>query len=283
MKIAILIPTKNRVEFLKGLLHQFIKNDIKNENINIYVVDASNDTDTLSLVSSLKNNLNIHCIKCRGNSIDEDIFNALDVINEKYVWLLGDDDGIYPYSVNEILQEVDKNSQAAGFTFNYQAYDSNLEKKFFTHSASKNKIDHTLKSTSSLIESCGAHLGFISCQIINNHLWKKVNRRSYFSKKYNAWSVPFIVLNILKYGNENWIYCNTKVIKYRTGNDSFLKNGIYNRQKIMFEGFFLLMKNYSSLQSYLNFKKRYFWTRLIRNVVALKLKEISFRDQLNIF
>ncbi len=281
MNIAILIPTKNRSEFVERLLAELKK---YNETIGIaiYVIDASDDTKTLKLLESNKNTLSVNYIKSLGKTIDDDLFYALDIIDNQYVWFLGDDDGIYPQSINEVIKQISINKNAVGFTFNYQAYDKNLEKKFFTPSASQHKYTESFQDTSTLIECCGAHLGFISCQVINNHEWKKIKNLDGFDKKFNNWSIPYLILNTLQYGSGNWVYCNKKIIKYRTGNDSFLERGLYWRQKLMFEGFFSLIKRYSTDQSYIIFKKRYFWSRLIRNAIAIKYKGTHISDQMKI-
>lgn len=282
MNIAILIPTKNRSEFIKRLLVEIKDYYESIESITIYVIDASDNSKTFKFIESIKKELSVKYIKSQGETIDDDIFYALDRIDNKYVWLLGDDDGIYPHSINKVIQQISKNKNASGFTFNYQAYDKNLEKKFFTHRASKNNYSESFKDTSKLIESCGAHLGFISCQVINNHQWKKIKNINSFDKTFSNWSVPFLILNILQHGTGNWIYCNRKIIKYRTGNDSFLKHGLYTRQKLMFDGFFSLVKTYSTDKSYTIFKRRYFWNRLIRNAVAVKYKGAHLSDQIKI-
>ena len=138
MNIAILIPTKNRSKFVERLLAELKK---YNETIGIaiYVIDASDDTKTLKLLESNKNTLSVNYIKSLGKTIDDDLFYALDIIDNQYVWFLGDDDGIYPQSINEVIKQISVNKNAVGFTFNYQAYDKNLEKKFFTPSASQHK------------------------------------------------------------------------------------------------------------------------------------------------
>ena len=281
MNIAILIPTKNRSKFVERLLVEFKKYNTS-IGIAIYVIDASDDTKTLKFVESIKDSLSVNYIKSLGKTIDDDLFYALDMIDNQYVWFLGDDDGIYPQSINEVMKQISENKDAVGFTFNYQAYDKKLKKKFFTPSASQHEYSESFQDTSTLIESCGAHLGFISCQVINNHKWKKIKNLNGFDKRFRNWSIPYLILNTLQHGTGNWVYCNKKIIKYRTGNDSFLKDGLYSRQKLMFEGFFSLIKKYSTDQSYIIFKKRYFWSRLIRNAIAIKYKGAHFSDQIKI-
>ena len=282
MNLSILIPTKNRPQFIDYLLQQFTRYDTSIGEITIHVMDASDNLETFSIIESINNRIKVNYIKSVSKTLDDDIFFALDKIDDEFVWLLGDDDGIYPYSINEVIQQISANKHAAGFTFNYQAYDKNLDKKFFTHSASAHKYSESFKDTSMLVESCGAHLGFISCQVINNHQWRKIKNISDFDKRFINWSVPYLILNILEYGTGDWVYCNKKIIKYRTGNDSFLKHGLYMRQKLMFDGFFSLVKRYSTDQSYITFKKRYFWSRLIRNVIAIKYKGAHISDQIKI-
>lgn len=282
-ELTICIPTKDRSISLISLIKTLIKECLLYKNkIHFLIVDGSKNNSLDKIKRLFNHNYSFDYIHSGLNSLDFDILNNIQHIKSKYVWFMSDDDGIYHDSLHEIFKLIYEHSDAAGFSFNYQGYDKDLIKKFHTHQASNMKFNSKMFINDDLIKSLGAHLGYMPAHIFKVSLLKKISHKE-FTNDFRAWVIPYLILNMPISKTKYWFYSTKKLVRYRTGNDSFLNNGLYQRQLLMFNGFFKLIKNYSSNHTYKFFLKNYLKKRLLRNLVAFKIRSPSILDQFRFF
>ena len=132
-KVAIVISTKNRPEYINGLLRYYAS--IKSQH-SIYIGDASDPHHTnqvIPTISSLKNCINIvhkQYPEYSKGPIDNGITikTLLEIVEEEYVVFSGDDDYFFPRSLDNCVDFLEKNqdfTSAHGFG-SYIRYDENI-------------------------------------------------------------------------------------------------------------------------------------------------------------
>ena len=282
-ELTIFIPTKDRSIYLISLIKTLLKASfLCRHKIHYLIVDGSKSSSLDKLKKLFNHNHSYDYIHSNLNSLDFDILTNIKQIKTKYVWFMSDDDGIYQDSLPEIFKIINDHPDASGFSFNYQGYDKALIKKFHTHQASNIEFSSKFVVSDDLIRCLGAHLGFMPAHIFNVSNLRKISHKE-FINDYKAWVIPYLILNVPISQAKYWFYSTKKLVKYRTGNDSFLGNGLYERQLLMFNGFFKLIKNYSSIDTYSFFLNNYLKKRLLRNLVAFKMRSPSIVDQYSFF
>lgn len=281
--LTIFIPTKDRSIFLISLIKTLLKaSSLYKKKVHYLIVDGSKNNSLAQLKKLFNNNFSFDYIHSDLNSLDIDIMINIKNIKSKYVWFMSDDDGIYQDTFSEIFKMIKDHPNASGFSFNYQGYDKTLIKKFHTHQASNLKFSSKIVDSDNLIRCLGAHLGYMPAHIFIVSLLKKISHKN-FIKDYKAWAIPYLILNMPISQTKYWFYSTKKLVRYRTGNDSFLGNGLYKRQLLMFNGFFNLIKNYSTKETYIFFLNNYLKKRLLRNFVAFKFRRPMVVDQYRFF
>jgi hypothetical protein len=282
-ELTIFIPTKDRSIFLISLIKNLLKSSFLYKNkVHYLIVDGSRNSSLVKLKKLFNNNHSFDYIHSDLNSLDSDILTNVRQIKSEYVWFMSDDDGIYQDSFAQIFKIINDHPDASGFSFNYQGYDKTLINEFHTHPASNMKLSAKIVLSDDLIKSLGAHLGYMPAHIFKVSLLKKISHKK-FIKDYKAWVIPFLILNMPISPAKYWFYSTKKLVRYRTGNDSFLSNGLYKRQQLMFNGFFNLIKKYSTKETYKFFLNNYLKKRLLRNLVSFKMRKPSFADQYRFF
>ena len=109
-KITILIPTKDRKEFLFYTLKSCLNQDY--QNFEVIVLDDSSSDGSIQMIENLmQSNSKLRLIKNTKNVGMMDNFeNALDNVDSGYVLFLGGDDGLMPNALkdlNSIIQETE--------------------------------------------------------------------------------------------------------------------------------------------------------------------------------
>jgi glycosyltransferase involved in cell wall biosynthesis len=105
-KISIIIPVRNRAEYLKHTLETCIKQDYENYEI-IVANDASTD-NTAHIVKSAAERCEKILYITRGSNqgMLENFEHALNNVNGDYVLALGGDDGLMPGALNKIAKII---------------------------------------------------------------------------------------------------------------------------------------------------------------------------------
>lgn len=234
-KIGFCIPTYNRSTLLNQCLKRIFSEGY--HDIEVVIVDGGSiDETSLVIKSYIDSGYDVKYFKrdlrC---GVDLDIIKCIELSSADFCWLFSDDDLLEVDAFNAIKSIVEIHPSAAGFSLNYQAYDSSLNYKVKTIPANVNspytKIPLVMTIDKTFI-NLGQHLGFISSQIVNRKLWLEVTKKYDYMKFCNSWIIIYMIGKMLQINN-CWVYIPLKAVRCRTGNDSFLANhGIYGRQII---------------------------------------------------
>lgn len=128
--LSICIPTYNRVlclqQCLESITEQF-KNPLILKNVEVVISDNASTDDTENLVKKYQEKFpNILYHKNIENiGIDRNILTVTEKANGNYVWLLGDDDALFPDAIAHILKKI-KLKEFKYCLVNCLGYDSNL-------------------------------------------------------------------------------------------------------------------------------------------------------------
>ena len=129
---SIIIPTRNRPNFLRRLLDYYNK---YGKGFNIIVADASsNENKRLNKKTvSVSSNLNIQYLDNYSSEINMHykILDALSYVNTKYSVLCADDDFITPNGVNKSIDFLEKNPDFTVAQGHYISFYLKNNKKFF--------------------------------------------------------------------------------------------------------------------------------------------------------
>lgn len=288
--ISICIPTKNRDIYLTNCLEDLLKQDLVN--VEVVIVDANSDDNTEEIVYNFKKlHTNTKYYKSDNISgIDVDILKLFSLASSNYCWLLSDDDQIVENGISlvkDILLTIP--TTCNGLTLNYTMYEKNLKFPLITPKAITNNIyqnkNINFNNLFDIFFSTGIHLGFLSCQIINNKNLQKIINNISHEKYHNCWLLIYLI-GKLNQRTPNWIFIDKKLIKCRSGNDSFLStHGIYNRLMITYINYPKIIeafynKNSKEYHIIINNLIQY---RLPRTIAVFKSSKTNFALQIKVF
>lgn len=120
MKITICIPTYNRSAHLTNCLQSIISNKLRSKiDFQVCVSDNCSTDETEHVVRSAQKNITIKYKKnSRNLGIPRNFLNAVEMADGEFVWLIGDDDLLLPYAIEELSDLLEKNPEADYFYIN---------------------------------------------------------------------------------------------------------------------------------------------------------------------
>ena len=110
-KVSVIIPTYNRARSITKLLKSINEQTIDKDSYEVIFVDDGSHDDTEDVIKKFMNE-DIHyqyhklCVNSGGASIPRNLGNKL--ARGEYTIYIDSDDNIYPYTINEIINFVDK-------------------------------------------------------------------------------------------------------------------------------------------------------------------------------
>ncbi len=236
-KVSICIPTRNRKELLSGCLKSIFEQST--DAFEIVIIDGNSSDGTKEMIFELqKKYLNItYIFQETHNGIARDVVNSIVNSNGDYCWMLSDDDRLDKNALSEASLFLSKNKELSGISVSYDFFDKSMTYRIKSMRPSRNKIQSKaikFNSIEDTFEEIGHHLGFLSGQILKRDEATKVINNCDLTPFLNPWIIINLIGLVLK-NNPNWAYLNLPLVLYRSGNDSFLSNGVYKRQLITHE------------------------------------------------
>ena len=287
-KLSICIPTRNREVYLMECLDNILSQGV--DNLEIVIVDGASTDNTKKVVERYRNQFtNLTYFRrdeCIG--VDKDILKAVQLSKGEYCWLMSDDDLLEHGALKHVLNYIHLHEPLAGISVNYTAYDSKMEYKIKTVPAiSGNKIkkDFLFTDPEKCFSNLGIHLGFLSGQIVNRDVWLKTVLNNNLDGYYNSWLLVYIIGRMFEFESK-WLYIHKKLVKYRSGNDSFLaKLGVYNRQLITYVNFPKIIQSIFGYRTkaYKNVIHTLVVDRMARSLAVIKADGGSVAIQFKIF
>lgn len=106
MKISIVIPTRNRSEFLRHCVQTCLACD--DPDIEIVVSDNNSEDDTRQLIESIDDARLKYVCKGQSLSMRQNFEFALEHATGEYILYLGDDDGVLPNGITTMRRLIDR-------------------------------------------------------------------------------------------------------------------------------------------------------------------------------
>ncbi len=171
---------------------------------------------------------------------DNNYLRAVSLASGDYCWLFGSDDAMYPNALKLVLMHL-KNDPAIILgnrmvcnefllPMHIQKWCKNSKKTRVIDFSIEDAVLEYLKSAKHL----GAIFSYLSTIVVKRKFWDDVIMDPAFIG--GAYSHVFKLMSILLEGRE-LLYLDKVVVSCRTGNDSFMSNGLVSRVLLDFDGY----------------------------------------------
>ncbi len=187
--LSICIPTYNRAPFLRECLESALESAAGHPEVEILVVDNASADDTPALIERFQQRCpqiryHRHATNIGGES---NFYAAAQLATGEYIWLLGDDDKLFPHAIPLALRHLEQ-----GYDFlvsNFSVWTND-----FSAIKLKNmmplRCDTVFDDSDHLLASLSVQLGYISAVIIKKTLFLTPAREDYDA--YAAYGMAFL-------------------------------------------------------------------------------------------
>jgi abequosyltransferase len=248
-RISFAIPTYNFGSFLAETVHSIFcgSNYLNVSEIEVVIVDGASTDDTPYVVSELsaKYPKLRYLRRSQRGGIDHDMDLAVSMCSGDYVWLLSADDVLAPgwddallptivahgpdvVLVPAIICTIDMRPLRRNKIFAASSDDDPQVYRFDNEQCMITYLSHAL--------TLEALFSYMSSVVVRRSTWRALpERRDYFGSCW-AHCARLIQLFDKNKGPTSVAYLNRFVLNKRTGNDSFMENGLIRRLAISVDG-----------------------------------------------
>lgn len=225
--LSIAIPTYNRKDFLIENLRQIVGIIGKNKDrISLVISDNASTDGTDSAIQELLNSVDFevefyrHPNNIGSNSNFDFIISKC---ASKYVYLMGDDDVLFPNSINTMLEYISKYPSVSFFHFNYFLGNSAMNAFKLQYPNLKSGVKDVCYGTGKeLIEEFFDGPSFMSSVLFKRDVWR-IN--DVHKKKYDGYRwLACLYFNIL---SSPCVFSPVPIVAQRTGIGGYSKNWTY--------------------------------------------------------
>lgn len=238
-KLSICIPTFNRGDFIGETLDSIIEQ--APPEVEIVVSDNHSEDQTENIVALAKArfpNLRYHRWD-RNMGADRNFLKVVELARGEFCWLMGSDDRVEPGGIQAVLDALARYPGLAGMSLNRNGYDREMKTRIPELPVAGGKLagETLFTDAAENFSILGEYFGYISGQVVRRSLWQEVvqseeNLADYF----NAYIHIFVIVRMLQ-KNPRWLYLDVPCVGWRSGNDSFLSEGMYRRLVIDVVGY----------------------------------------------
>lgn len=247
-KLSVCIPTYNRGSFIGETIQSIIDASNGFENlIEIAISDNASNDRTKEVVESFRCKFNNITYFCWDNNMgaDRNFLKVVEIASGEYCWLMGSDDKIESADAfKEVFSKL--NGDICGISVNSQNYDFVLKNKikegFLSNQATDLFKDTYFDSDTECFSYLAPHFGYISAHIVKKSEWDKVVNNENLEPYFNAYVHVYVFGKMLK-NSSKWIYLHKRCVGWRSGNDSFLKDGALKRLSIDVYGYSKIVRD----------------------------------------
>ena len=242
--LSICIPSYNRAECLPDLLGSIaseiarLPEGLSGEDVEIVVSDNASQDETEAVVESYRPVIpRLVYLRQRENiGADRNYLAAIAGSSGTFSWLMGSDDRIEAGGLLRVLQAAERFGDLAGFTVGVKGYDRQFADEIrITHSTEI--PDNTIISgPENIFATFIERFGLISAQIVRRELWQAVCEEEDLEPYFNAYVHLFVIGKMIQ-RNPGWGYVARDCVGWRSGNDSFLKDGWLQRMTLDVVGY----------------------------------------------
>jgi abequosyltransferase len=178
-RLSIGIPTYNRAPFLRECLESVLDSAAEHlDQVEILVSDNASTDDTRALVTRFQERYpQIRYYRHAANIGGENNFYAAaQLVHGEYLWLLGDDDKLWPHAVPTVLHHLEQGYDFLVSNFSVWEHDFStvkLKRVMPVHT------DTVFNDPNRLLASFGVQLGYISAVVLKQSLFLAPPRADY--------------------------------------------------------------------------------------------------------
>ena len=202
----IIIPTKNRANTLSHTIKTLINQNYNN--YKIIITDNNSSDNTEELIKKINHQKILYSKSNKDISMSENWERGLDLVEEGFVTILGDDDGLAPNSLNIINDFIKKKNidiiswqPHTYFWSNFQSEEKNKlilcypdQNKIINHSSS-DLLQQILDMQTMYLHSPMIYNSFVNISLINTIKNKKNNNKFFTSNIPDVYSGLVFLLN----------------------------------------------------------------------------------------
>jgi abequosyltransferase len=188
--LTIGIPTYNRDKFLEQCLESIASQMTDSqvvEKVELVISDNASTDNTEQVVQKFRERIpSLNYFKNSENlGVDRNILQVVEKSQGEYVWMLGDDDALFPDSLSYMLQRLEK-PEFKYCVVNCWGYDKALLNHALNHPNMTISSDQHFARLSDYVEKSAADkdmVGFfcgLSVQVFNRALWNNVEDKDQY-------------------------------------------------------------------------------------------------------
>ena len=238
IRLSICIPTYNRARFIGEALNSVFSQ--ASGEVEVVVCDNASTDDTQQIVAErFRGHPHVRYFRWERNmGADRNFLKVVEEASGEYCWLLGSDDIIEPGAIAHVLSALSEEPGLSGLSVGRNAYDFTMSKRIWMPQARvvKMRTDTTYTGASEAFEALGLYFGYLSGQIVRRDRWLRFARAPEIENYFNAYVHIYVIARMLQ-ADPRWRYLTRPCVGWRSGNDSFLSNGLYNRIVIDVAGY----------------------------------------------
>jgi abequosyltransferase len=265
LHLSICIPTYNFGKFIGQTLDSILRN--LTEGVEVVVLDGGSTDDTGHVVAQRQHDfpqIKYHRQEFRGG-IDRDIAKVISLSHGDYCWLFSADDIMKTGAVDKVLNHIQSHCDIYLCEQTICDYEMHAIKEhpIFNHITAP-EIFHLGDALQrqryfSEAKTSEAFFSFLSGPIFRRDIWDR-SKGIPESFHETCWALAGRLLSLIPDGLIIH-YLRESLIYKRSGNDSFLEDGVVNRLRITVEGFTHISETIFGKDSFENYHIR----RVLRN------------------
>jgi abequosyltransferase len=228
--LSICIPTRNRADCLRELLHSIASQ--YEDDVEIVLSDDDSTDHTSEVVESFRSKFKRLQYSRSSPALryDRNVLHLVGMARGRFCWLFGDDDRIEPGGLAAVLKALRSEPDLTGLTTGRVSYDSALSQRLSVRSLKQTDTMIFTNAEEALLQLLD-RLGFLSCQVVNRAAWNAVVESDNLEPYFAGYVQLYIIARMLK-NAPRWEFLAHESVGFRSDNDSFRVLGIFGRLKM---------------------------------------------------
>lgn len=238
MRLSICIPTYNRADYLPELLDSIAAQTGHRCEVEVVISDNASTDATPEVIERYRGriaSLRYHRAS-ENRGPDRNFLKVVELATGDWCWLMGSDDVIELGGIATVERALAAHPDAAAAYVQRNAYTTDLASKVPQLISSDLDRTDLIQGADQIFSRLGQFIGFLSSNIVNRRVWNDVVANYPLKPFFNAW-VHVYVMGRMMQQRPAWVCVAQPCVGYRTGNDSFLEEGLYRRLEIDVVGY----------------------------------------------
>lgn len=239
MRISICIPTYNRADYLPMLLDSILAQTGHDCEVEVVISDNASSDDTPATIERYRTRFP-HFVYHRAQSnqgADRNFLKVVELASGDFCWLMGSDDVLEREGVKTVEAALLAYSGTAGLYLQQRSYNYTMDA--YVRNENSDQIlpaDTVFRGAERIFSALGEYVGYISGNVIDRNLWQQVVASERLEPYLNAWVHVYVIGRMMQ-RRPMWVYVAQPCVGWRSGNDSFLAEGMYRRLEIDVAGY----------------------------------------------